>query len=441
MQNKSIKIDVILAKIGITELNKMQKVAIKALVKNDDVVLIAPTGSGKTLAFLLPTLQKLNPQIKKVQTLILAPTRELALQIEQVFKSMKTGYKVSCCYGGHPLSVEEKSLKGEAPAVLIGTPGRIVDHLNRENFETDALHTIVFDEFDKALELGFHDQMSYIVRHAKPLKQRVLISATDAIDIPSFVGISSPTRLNFMTASKLPFGLTLRTVYSPTADKLETLLDLISHVGDESALVFCNHRSATERISKHLTKKHIVHDFFHGGLDQKDRERVLSKFRNQSNKLLITTDLASRGLDIPEIKYIIHYHTPIKEDAFIHRNGRTARVDATGRAFLIFCEGEELPPFLEELPKEIKPRKNQEYPPEPEWISLSFNLGKKDKVNKIDIVGFLSKKGKLSREELGLIEVKDRLSYAAVKRTKVQALLNLIRNEKIKNKRVKIELA
>lgn len=439
MQNE-IRINKILDYLKIEKLNEMQLASIKAIEQKGDVVLVAPTGSGKTLAFLIPLVKKLNPNLKSVQALILAPSRELALQIEQVFRSMGTDFKVNCCYGGHSMSIEKKNLS-EPPAVLIGTPGRIADHIDRGNFETDSIINLVLDEFDKSLEFGFEKEMSFIIRKIKSIRKRILTSATQSIDIPDFVGLRSPTQLNFSIDHEKAANLTIKMVISEDRDKLLTLFKLICNLGNGSTLIFCNHKDAVERVSNFLTSKSVVNEYFHGGLDQPDREGALVRFRNGSNNILISTDLASRGLDIPEIKNIIHYHLPSKGDAFIHRNGRTARMNATGTTFIIASAEEVLPDYITPVPEVYRLSPEFELPENPPWITLFIGAGKKDKVNKMDIVGFLLKIGKLDKDELGLIDVKDNISYAAVKRDKIDELLRKVSNEKIKNKRVKIQVA
>jgi superfamily II DNA/RNA helicase len=427
-----------LENLEIAELNEMQNAAISA-AKKSDVILLAPTGSGKTLGFLLPLLSVLDSNVPFVQALILVPSRELALQIEQVFKTMGTGFKVNCCYGGHSTKIEKNNFI-QPPAVLIGTPGRIAHHLRLENFATDKVHTLILDEFDKALEFGFQDDMEYIIRQLPAIKKRILTSATKMDEIPRFTGVSNPQKLDFLNSKTNTPDLKLKAVMTDAADKLEALFALICKIGNKATLVFCNHRDAVERISDLLWEMGLPHDIFHGGMEQEDRERALLKFRNGSHKILVTTDLASRGLDIPEIEYVIHYQLPHNEEAFLHRNGRTARMHAKGTSYLILSPDENLPylkqqPEIEELPtKNIIPQPS-------EWATLYIAAGKKDKINKIDIVGLLLKKGELEKDDLGLIEVLDHTSYAGVKRNKIERVVKLVKGEKIKNKKVKIEIS
>jgi len=428
----------VLSNLKIDALNEMQLASIEVNRGKEDCVLLSPTGSGKTLAFLIPLLNHLDSSAEHVQALIVTPSRELAIQIEEVFRSLGTSFKVNSTYGGHSIKVEENNFT-QAPAVLVGTPGRICDHVNRGNLDLSFVKTLILDEFDKSLEMGFQEEMGYIVGQLNSLQKRMLISATEMKEIPAFTGVINPVQLNFL--SDKSEGLTLKLVMSDDKDKLQTLFDLLCQNTNESTIVFCNHRDTVERISEYLTEMGVINTFFHGGLDQTERERTMIKFRNGSSNYLITTDLAARGLDIPEIKYIIHYHMPPKEDGFIHRNGRTARMSATGTSFLLMSREEEMPDYIKTRPEKVKLKDDNSMPKKPEWVTLYLSGGKKDKINKIDIVGFLSKKGNLEKFDLGLIIVQDFSSYASVKRHKVGQLLQDIQNEKVKGKKLKIEIA
>lgn len=432
-------VEKVLGNLKIASLNEMQQASVAAWKKGGDVVLLAPTGSGKTVGFLLPILSNLRAEVKGVQALVLVPSRELALQIESVFKQMGTGFKVNCCYGGHAVRTERNNLE-QPPAVLIGTPGRIAYHLRHENFDESTITTLVLDEFDKALEFGFKEDMSYIINKLLSLKQRMLTSATAMEEIPDFTGVSKPVEINFLKDVKVVPDLKLKKVQTTAEDKLDTLLKLICKIGNKNTLIFCNHRETVDRISDLLIDKDLAHDIFHGGMEQDERERALLKFRNGSIKILITTDLASRGLDIPEVQCIIHYQLPYTEDAFLHRNGRTARMNAKGTSYLIIADDEKYP-FLKSDIETENLKGDFKLPGDSEWQTLYIAAGKKDKVNKIDIVGLLLKKGGLQKEDVGLIEVKDQSSYVAVKRSMINRILKSLANEKIKGKKVKIEVA
>ncbi|MVM32102.1 DEAD/DEAH box helicase [Spirosoma sp. HMF4905] len=432
--------DQILKSLGISALKPMQEAAQKAILQDNDTFLIAPTGSGKTIAFLLPIFQLLKPDRNAVQCLVLAPTRELALQIEQVWKKMATGYKVNVCYGGHPMETEIKNLSNP-PALLIGTPGRITDHISRGTFSLDGIQTLVLDEFDKSLELGFQEEMAYIISGLRNLRKRVLVSATSGITIPDFIRLNTPTTLTFTPEEDIPANLTVKVVYSEAKDKIETLFQLLCSLNSESALIFCNHRESAERTSAMLNEMGIYSTFYHGGMEQDDRERALILFRNGSVTYLITTDLAARGLDIPEMKHVIHYHLPPHAHEFTHRNGRTARMQTSGTAYVILHRDEARPAYLDKFLETLELPANTSLPKPPEFVTIYISGGKKNKLNKVDIVGFFSQKGQLEKGDLGLIEVKDFISFAAVKKAKVDAFLKRIKDEKMKGKKYKIEIA
>lgn len=441
MQIQEISTASILSNLNLEKLNELQEAAIKASDLYDNLIILAPTGSGKTLAFMIPLLKRLDPQSKVTGAMIIVPSRELALQIETVFKTMGTGLKISCCYGGHKREIEENNLI-QAPALIVGTPGRIADHLRRGNIKPSAIESLVLDEYDKSLEMGFQEEIAAILEALTALSKRTLTSATEAIEIPEFIGMKDPHTLDF-----LPEGgtekeaLTIQTIVSPEKDKIDTLFRLICFHGNRSTIIFCNHREAVERTSALLSEKGITNTFYHGAMEQRDREVALAKFRNGSVNILVTTDLAARGLDIPNIRYIIHYHLPTTPEIFTHRNGRTARMDASGTAILILNDEETLPSYITSLPEELTLPEDLSLPDKPKWATLYISAGKKDKVNKVDIVGFLSNRASLKKEDIGLIEVKDFFSFAAVRRTSASSILQDIKDHKLKNKKVKIEIA
>lgn len=396
MQETKFSIEQALSHLNIVALNPMQLSSIEAIKNHNDVILLSATGSGKTLAFLLPVVQLINFDSKETQALIITPSRELAQQIEQVFRSLRTGLKITSCYGGHKRETEENNLV-QPPAVIVGTPGRLADHIRRTNITTASIKTIVLDEFDKSLELGFQEEMAFVISSLPSLNKRILTSATEAVEIPSFIGLHEPVRLNFILEETDSAALAVQTVLSDEKDKSEILFRLICYLGNRSTIIFCNHREAVERTSDLLSQKGIINQFYHGALEQQQRDSALSKFRNGSVNVLVTTDLASRGLDIPNIRYIIHYHLPLTQDAFTHRNGRTARMDASGTAILILSPEEKLPAYITEEAEQIILQETITLPEKPKWTTLFIAAGKKDKVNKIDIVGFLANKGQLKK--------------------------------------------
>lgn len=430
-----------LERLKIKELNAMQHAAIESISTNDELILLSATGSGKTLAFLIPILESLNPDVKLCQALILVPSRELALQIDGVLKQMQAGFKITCCYGGHKREIEENNLV-QPPAIIIGTAGRMADHIRRNNIDLSQIKFLVLDEFDKILELGFLEEMEYIIKSLPAVQKRMLTSATYTEVIPAFVQMKNPVTLNELLDTGIAADvLRINTLFSANKDKLDTLLQLICYTGNTSTIVFCNHRESVERASNFLNEQGIVNVFYHGGMEQQDREVALCKFRNSSSDILVTTDLASRGLDIANIRNIIHYHMPQDEASFTHRNGRTARMNATGNVYVIYAEDETLPRYIKEHSVPFVMPEKLSLPEKPKWSTLFISAGKKDKINKIDIVGFLSQRANLKKDEIGLIEVKDFTAFAAIRKSKIDQVVKLVQEEKIKNKKVKMAIA
>ena len=426
----------ILSKLGITALNPMQEAAHKAISSNSEVMLLSPTGTGKTLAFLLPIIAALDPTIKNIQTLILVPSRELAIQIEQVIREMGSGYKANAVYGGRSGSKDRIEIK-HPPAILIGTPGRIADHLDREVFEISAIKTLVLDEFDKSLEVGFEEDMKFIIESLTKVSKKILTSATQKVKIPSFVGLKTPKRLSYL--GEKTQNLKLRTVVSPTQDKLTTLDKLIHYIGEGNGIIFCNLKESIQTVSDFLYEKNITHGCFSGDLEQQDRERSLIKFRNGTHKILIATDLAARGIDIPELNFIIHFELPSRPDEFIHRNGRTARMHSNGTAYILKNENEELPVFIKN-DEEINIANSTKELKTNSWKTLHISGGRKDKISKGDIAGLFFKQGSIKKEELGIIELKQDCAYVSVSSNNLNKLVSTLNNSRLKKKKVRISI-
>ena len=430
----------ILQKLGIEKLNPMQEEAKLAISSYGDVVILSPTGSGKTLSFLLPIIAELNPNCTNVQTLIITPSRELAIQIEQVTKELGSGYKTNVVYGGRPFSKDKIDLK-HTPTILIGTPGRIADHLRRETFSTKDIKTIILDEFDKSLEIGFESEMRAIIDGLPNIEKRILTSATQEVAIPRFVGLTNPLTIDYLDEGVAK--LEVQTILSSTKDKLEALITLLHHLGNKPGIIFCNYKDTIKRVSDYLNDHDIAHGCFYGGLEQKDRERALIKFRNGTHQLLIATDLAARGIDVPEIKFIIHYHLPLKAQEFTHRNGRTARMNNQGTAYVLQWEKEDTPDFIEALNTDsyiANELTQYNQPTADKWETIFISGGRKDKISKGDIAGLFCKQGKLTRDELGMIEIKPDCAFVAVKASKTKELISLTNNSRLKKKKVRISV-
>ena len=426
----------ILSKLNIQQLNPMQEEAISVIEKTANTIILSPTGTGKTLAFLLPLLETLDPNIDEVQALILVPTRELAIQIEQVVRNMGTGYKVNAVYGGRPMSKDKIEIK-HSPSILIGTPGRILDHFDSDRFSKESIETLVLDEFDKSLEIGFEDEMAGILSELPNIKKRILTSATQGVEIPSFVKLDNPVLIDYLE-KEVGSKLAIKIVLSTAKDKLPRLLELLHHLGNQPGIIFCNFRDSIEEVSSLLEKNKIRHSCFSGGMEQKDRERSLIKFRNGTTQILIATDLAARGIDIPELKYIIHYELPHSLEEFTHRNGRTARVNAKGTAYVLKWESKRLPEFIKDsgdmdISKKAAPMKQF-------WETLFISGGRKDKISKGDIAGLFFKQGNINKDQLGEIELKQDCAFVAVPLSIAQQLVEKLNNSRLKKKKVRITI-
>lgn len=428
----------ILDKLNITFLNAMQEKALENIKEGSNVVLLSPTGTGKTLAFLLPLLEILSPKETEVQAMVLVPSRELALQIEQVFREMGSGYKVNAIYGGRAGAKDKEDLVHK-PAVLIGTPGRIADHMRRGSFCFDKIKTLVLDEFDKSLEVGFEEDMKDIIGMLKFVETRVLTSATQGSAIPEFVRFNNPTELNFLGGETKQ--LSVKTIVGGSKDKLDALLAVLRHHKNEPGIIFCNFKDSINFVSDFLENEDINHGCFHGDMEQRDRERSLIKFRNGTHHILLATDLAARGIDVPELKFIIHYQLPPRNQEFTHRNGRTARMNQEGSAYLLKSEKEKMPDFIRALKtpqidfKDLKPIKNIE---NNSWKTLYISGGRKDKISKGDIAGLFMKKGGLKFEEVGRIELKTDCAFVAVSAEKANMLCQKFNNTRLKNRKIRV---
>lgn len=433
-------IDKILDKLGI-QLNPMQEETMHAVLHgNKDVVVLSPTGSGKTLAYLMPLVQLIDPKVDEPQLVVVTPGRELALQSTEVLKSMGTGLRTMACYGGRAAMDEHRVMNKVLPQVIFGTPGRLTDHLDKGNFSAEHVKYLVIDEFDKCLEMGFQDEMGRLIASLPYLERHFLLSATEAEEIPRFVHMGRVETIDYrMDEEQVPERIRIYQVKSPQKDKLETLAQLLLSLGDESSIVFLNYRDSVERTNEFLRSRGFATSAFHGGLEQHEREDALYKFSNGSANIFVSTDLGARGLDIPDIDNIIHYHLPECEDIYIHRVGRTARWEATGKAFFLLGPSEDIPSYVDAEVEDYEIPSDLPAPAKPRMATIYIGKGKKDKISKGDIVGYLCKIGQLQSSEIGKIDVKDRYAYVAVSRTKLKQVLKLTAGQKIKGIKTVIE--
>lgn len=437
MKEKEI-ISNIREKLGIECLNDMQREMLDSINEPGDLVLLSPTGSGKTLAFIAPMLKELKAPNGKLQAVIIAPSRELVIQIFGIVRAIATGHKVTCCYGGHSVADERQSLS-VVPSIIVSTPGRLLDHINRDHIDVFTTRLLVLDEFDKSLELGFHDEMKRILRRMPNISRRTLTSATMIDEFPDFLRLHQVRIVNFLADKKeLDSRLTVWSVRSDAKDKLEAALSLLKSITPGRTIIFANHRESAERIQEFLVQRGVSAGLYHGGLDQQEREMALTLFDNGSNLILVTTDLGSRGLDIADVASIIHYHLPTSREIYTHRNGRTARVAANGNVYVLLGPTEEVPDYITFNDELSLNKANATAELKSQVASIYFNAGKKEKISRGDIVGFIANNGGITAQEIGTISLHDHYAIVAVPRAKVDDILSRIARLKIKNKRVRI---
>lgn len=434
--------DDILKRLNISELSKMQLATSEAIEQGKgDVLVLSPTGTGKTLAYLLPLVEQLNAESDDLQAIVIVPGRELALQSAEVLASMKSGLRSAALYGGRPTMDEHRELMVLKPQIIFATPGRLNDHLDKQNISADRVEWVVIDEFDKSLEMGFQNEMQHALNYMPQHARHILLSATEKEEVPLFVNMHSVERLDFAgEGPSTEQRVVTYTLKSEDKDKLPQLARLLLSLGDESTMVFLNYRDAVERAAEYLRDCGFSVGYFHGGLDQNLRERALYMFANGSVNILVCTELASRGIDMPIVQNIVHYHLPETEQAYVHRAGRASRWEGRGRQFFLLGPEEALPSYADQQAEAYALPDTLSEPSHPKMATIYIGKGKKDKLSKGDIVGFLCKKGGLKGSEIGRININERYCYVAIPFNRMKTVLAKVAGEKIKNLRTVVEL-
>lgn len=426
-------------KLGIAELNPMQKNMMMQASESRDIILLSPTGSGKTLAFILPVLKLLRPSSGRVQVVVIAPSRELVIQISKIINSIAPGFKVTSLYGGHKVEDEVNSLSAGTD-IVVATPGRILDHINRRNIDVLPTRILVLDEFDKSLELGFEKEMKKIMERLKNVSRIILTSATDSEALPDFIRLKDPVRINYLQGnSELKRRLRVHRVDSDANDKLKTLASLLDEIKGagpwERTIIFVNHRESAERVSQFLRRAGYPSVLYHGALDQQQRETAVATFNNGTYPILVATDLAARGLDIEDVKSVIHYHQALTPENYTHRNGRTARVDKEGDVYVIIGPEEDVKPFVDFDDTRYVSGHYTDNPEGSGYATLRISAGKKEKLSKGDVAGFLIKEGGADGKRLGKIDVYDHYALAAIPQEETEIIMKNIKGKKIKGEK------
>lgn len=426
--------------LGFTSMSEIQEKAINPILEGRDILAQSKTGSGKTLAFGLPCVMRTNTNDFKPQTIIITPTRELADQIAVELRKVagyKANLKILTLYGGVPLRAQADSL-AKGAHILIGTPGRIQDHLAKETLSLESIKTLVLDEADRMLDMGFYDEIVKISSNIPRGKQTLLFSATFPANIEKLAKALLNQPLTIKVDTVMETNKIDALVYE-TIDKLKALTAIIQSYKPESLLIFCNTKAEVISLTDTLAKRgHSVIDI-HGDLDQRDRNESVIAFSNGSKRIMVATDVASRGLDIKDIELVINYDLPFDEEVYTHRIGRTGRADATGIAISLFTpkDSEKCSYVLQKAKKsKMKDlRVDAKFKILSEYDTLCLNGGKKTKLRAGDIIGTFCKEIGIENRMIGKINITDTKSYIALHHTVVDKVFKALKKVKIKKKK------
>ena len=429
-----------LEQVNFTNMTKIQQESIPLIFDGSDILAQSKTGSGKTLAFGLPAIVRTNTNSYKPQTIIITPTRELAEQIAIELRRLATykpNLKIVTLYGGVPLRSQADSL-AKGAHILIGTPGRIQDHLAKETLTLESIKTLVLDEADRMLDMGFYDEIVKIGSNMPRAKQTLLFSATfpQKIETLAKALLKNPVTIKVDSVQE---ETKIEELIYESEDKFKTLTTLIGSYKPMSLLIFCNTKAEVILLTDRLASRgHSVIDI-HGDLDQRDRNESVVAFSNGSKRIMVATDVASRGLDIKDIELIVNYDLPFDAEVYTHRIGRTGRADATGRAISIFGtkDSQKCSYVLEKAKKaELKDlRVDAKFKMVSDYDTLCLNGGKKTKLRAGDIIGTFCKEIGIENSTIGKINITDTKSYIALHHTVVDRVLKALKNVKIKKKK------
>jgi len=429
-----------LRKLTFSTMTEIQEKAINPILEKKDILAQSKTGSGKTLAFGLPCIMQTDTNNYKPQTIIITPTRELADQIAVELRkiaSYKANLKILTLYGGVPLRAQAESL-AKGAHILIGTPGRIQDHLAKETLTLESIQTLVLDEADRMLDMGFYDEIVKIGSNMPHSKQTLLFSATfpEKIEKLAKALLKQPLTIKVDTIQE---ATKIDEIVYETTDKFKTLTALIQSYKPESLLIFCNTKAEVISLTDTLTGRgHSVIDI-HGDLDQRDRNESVIAFSNGSKRIMVATDVASRGLDIKGIALVINYDLPFDAEVYTHRIGRTGRADATGIALSLFTpkDSEKCTYVLQKAKKAAlkELRVDATFKMISEYDTLCLNGGKKTKLRAGDILGTLCKEIGIDNRHIGKINITDTKSYIALHHTVVDKVFKALKKVKIKKKK------
>jgi len=434
-----------LLQLHYTTMTPIQESAIPPLLEGKDIIAQAKTGSGKTAAFGIPVIQKIDTQKHHPQALVLCPTRELADQVAKELRRIaryKNNLKILTLCGGTPMRPQIASLE-QGAHILIGTPGRIQDHLSRETIPLRDIHLLVLDEADRMLDMGFYDAIKKIISNLPKKRQTMLFSATFPTNIKKLSKeiLLKPEMIKVDTTHN---DLLIRELGLETAanSKKDTLLKILKSYKPDTVIIFCNTKAEVVSLSEFLREKHFSALDLQGDLDQRERNESLLKFANGSIRILVATDVASRGLDVKDVSMVINYDLPHDPELYTHRIGRTARAGAEGIAVSLYSPGQK--PKLTEMAQKIELLPSESLTADRSFIlqsdkaTLCIDGGKKNKLRPGDILGALSKEIGIAGEQIGKIDIFDHQSYVAIDKKSIRQAYEGLTKGKIKGRKFRV---
>jgi len=440
----------VLADLGLQTMTEVQTQSLPISLAGKDLLAQAPTGSGKTVAFSLPLLRNLKPRNFAVQALVLCPTRELAGQVATEIRRLARypgNIKVLTLCGGQPIGPQIGSLEHGAH-VIVGTPGRVSDHIRKRTLDLSQVNTLVLDEADRMLDMGFQDEILQIVGYTPTERQSMLFSATFPDNI-SQIGrdvLKNPERVQVEAIAEQQPDIEQRVYLTEPESQTEALLAVLTEAKPEAGVIFCNTREQCNDLGHELRQYGVSSGILHGDLDQRQRDQMLVRFTNGSLRLLIATDVAARGLDIDTVDLVVNLNLPRERAVFTHRCGRTGRAGRQGLAISLIFEKEQykLGLISDEIGMELTP----EHPPKlnesklvvlaAEMRTLELSAGRKNKIRPGDIVGALTATKEIDGKQIGNISVQDFQSFVALPKALADRGVEILRNRSLKGKNVRV---
>ena len=439
-----------IAALGFKEMTPIQAQSLPAILEGKDLLAQAKTGSGKTAAFAIGLLNKLNTKNYQTQALVLCPTRELAEQvsteIRRLARAIPNTKLVTLC-GGKPMLPQLASLE-HPPHIVVGTPGRILKHLDKDSLKLNSLNTLVLDEADRMLDMGFYDDIMRIINKTPKQKQSLLFSATYPDQIKTISDRIQTDPVDVRVESVHDDQDIKQIFYGVDAtDKTQALVSLLNHYKPESSIVFCNTKKQCQELVNVLSKQGFHVCSLHGDLEQRERDQVIVQFSNKSSSILIATDVAARGLDIKDLSAVINFELSPDPEIYIHRIGRTGRAGNQGLALSLFLAKEKFrldkieafknsPVLIKETSSLTTINHEKLIPP---MVTLGINGGRKDKVRAGDILGALTANKDISGKQIGKIDIFDKYAYVAVEYKIAKKALASLSEGKIKGRKFKIK--